>query len=197
MCKWAGRDVGVGKGWGLVYVYCYIYLYIYMCVTKEMCKCTKCIHTFREHGHRLGRRPFRLRLFFLVVLGSHSCLAADGLHWIAVQSRRVSLEKNRRCRGSPIFKVRSANVQQTWHRTYQVTLRKLADNIASTWNSFPWLIRPNRIHVKTLIRLREPWVKPGRIQSSFTRLLSMELSQPWPPNPSPRPPSRRFRHSAP
>lgn len=53
----------------------------------------QCIHTFREHGHRLGRRPFWLRLFFLVVLGSHSCLAADGPHWIAVLSRRVSLEK--------------------------------------------------------------------------------------------------------
>lgn len=52
----------------------------------------QCIHTFREHGHRLGRRPFWLRLFFLVVLGSHSCLAADGPHWIAVLFRRVSLE---------------------------------------------------------------------------------------------------------
>lgn len=52
-----------------------------------------CIHTFREHGHRLGRRPFWLRLFFLVFLGSHSCLAADGPHWIVVLSCRVSLEK--------------------------------------------------------------------------------------------------------
>lgn len=51
-----------------------------------------CIHTFREHGHRLGRRPFWLRLFFLVVLGSHSCLAADGPHWIAVLFCWVSLE---------------------------------------------------------------------------------------------------------
>lgn len=49
------------------------------------------IHTFREHGHRLGRRPFGLQLFFLVVLGSHGCLAANGPHWIAVLSRRVSL----------------------------------------------------------------------------------------------------------
>lgn len=89
-----------GGGWCMCTV---IYISIYMCVTKEMCKCTKRIHTFREHGHRLGRRPFRLRLFFLVVLGSHSCLAADGLRWIAVQSRRVSLEKKgRRCRDSTI-----------------------------------------------------------------------------------------------
>lgn len=50
------------------------------------------IHTFREHGHRLGRRPFWLRLFFLVVLGSHSCLAADGPHWIDVLFCWVSLE---------------------------------------------------------------------------------------------------------
>lgn len=36
VCKWTGRDVGVGVGgWvggvGLVYVYCSLYIYLYVC----------------------------------------------------------------------------------------------------------------------------------------------------------------------
>lgn len=180
-----------------------------MFVTTEMCKCANAFTHLGNMGTGWVGSHFGSDCSSLWFFGSHSCLAADGPHWIAVLSCRVSLGKKTGVAGTrllfPWANALALAECMNWYKDEKQSLnlthiyqKNIENPSASTWNSPTWGTTTLIVSVseRIIVRLSHSLFntdpsqgnKPGQIQSNCYWLLSMELSQPHPPKPFSRSP---------
>lgn len=181
-------------------MYIYIHIYFYVCKHIDVWM-SHCIHTFREHGHRLGRSPAPI----VPSRGSQLSQLLSS-RWPSLDSCAVSLSITGKSGDAgtyqfSFFLSSSKSLPHTWRRMHLVKnspVNAQWPEYFSAWQMANWSTSKNmELYFGNLVLINSVF---WNFNKRWTGLIQLRLAVVYgalstlPPSPDPPQTPRRFRH---